>query len=855
MKIIKAQTAKFSTYTILALYLGACQSHLPDEIEQAYPNLPEIVDFNFHIKPLLSDRCYKCHGPDEKARKADLRLDTEEHAFAKLKESEGYAFVKGNIRKSVAWQRIISDDPKFQMPPPDSHLSLTDEEKALIAKWIDQGAEWKPHWSFIRPEKAVLPKVKDKTALQNSIDHFVLARLEREGMSFSEPADKETLIRRVSLDLTGLPPSIEEVDDFLKDGSVDAYEKVVDRLLASPKFGERWAWDWLDAARYSDTNGFQNDPTRKMWPWRDWVIRTINENMPFDQFTIEQLAGDLLPDASQDQIIATAFNRNHMHNGEGGRIMEETRVENVFDRLETTSTIWMGLTFNCARCHDHKFDPISQREYYGMFDYFNQTSEMGDGLSNSNVLGVAEPVLDLSPPKEKEELARLQAFVDEMGQKMDQYEHKIFPREDGPASASDQVPNLDGDILYALDFRAAERTNFTTNLIYEFYEKRDPVYAKLAASLRDALSKRDNRANNNLRVMVMDQIEEPRPTIVLDRGSYDQPTGDTIKAMVPAVLPPLEGVGPNNRLKLANWIISEAHPLTARVTVNRFWQSLFGRGLVKTPDDFGVQGAKPTHPQLLDWLAVDFVENAWDVKALMKKIVLSRTYQQSSKMNDRLLEKDPDNTLLGRAPRYRLPSWMIRDQALMISSLLVDSMGGPSVKPYQPEGIWEEATFGIINYKQDRGQSLYRRTLYTFWRRIVGPTMLFDNSERQVCSVKPILTSSPQHALITLNDITYAEAARVMAERVMKAEKNEDKQIDLAFRLATSRFPSQKEREILKTKRQEFLVDFKEKTGTAGQVVSIGEFRPADNLDPLEHAAFTTLCSMILNLDETISKQ
>ena len=469
---VKDQITGFSIYAVLVLFLGACQSTLPEGVKQAYSTLPDKVDFNFHVKSILSDRCYKCHGPDDKARKADLRFDIEEEAFAELKESAGFAFVGGNPGRSVAAKRILSEDPEFQMPPPESNLSLSATDKAMIIKWIDQGAEWKPHWSFIPPQKVAIPSVGDgvpstrlRTSLaspvkSNEIDHFVLAQLEREGMSFSEIADKETLIRRVSLDLTGLPPSIEEVDDFLNDGSPEAYEKVVDRLLASSRFGERWAWDWLDAARYSDTNGFQNDPTRKMWPWRDWVIQAINENMPFDQFTIEQLAGDLLPNASKDQIIATAFNRNHMHNGEGGRLREETRVENVFDRLETTGTVWLGLTLNCTRCHDHKFDPIRQREYYQLFDYFNQTSEMGNGLSESNTLGVLEPVLDLSPRIEKEELAEIQTFVDRLGEKVDQYERKIFPREHGSASESDALPNLDGDILYSLNFRAAERSHY-----------------------------------------------------------------------------------------------------------------------------------------------------------------------------------------------------------------------------------------------------------------------------------------------------------------------------------------------------------------------------------------------------------
>lgn len=673
--------------------------------------------------------------------------------------------------------------------------------------------------------------------------------MEEEGRSFAEKADKSTLIRRVYLDLIGLPPTLEAVNAFLEDDRPDAFEKVVDGLLSSPKFGERWAWEWLDAARYADTNGFQGDPERKMWPWRDWVIKAINQNMPFDQFAIEQLAGDLIPNATTDQILATAFNRNHMYNGEGGRIEEETRVENVFDRLETTATVFMGLTFNCTRCHDHKFDPITQKEYFQCFDYFNQTSETG---LNGN--GMIPPVLDLSPPLEKEKVAALQVFVDKIAKRISDYETVKFPSETGSPADSPAAADLNGTNLFQLGFPPTERVPYYVGLLSKFFREKDPPYAELLADLKKAMDAKNKQASNNLQVMVMDEIERPRATFVLDRGSYDKPL-EQVKRGVPKVLPPLPENSPNNRLGLAQWLVSKDHPLTARVTVNRFWQALFGKGLVKTAEDFGVQGTLPTHPQVLDWLAVDFIENQWDVKALLKQMVLSRTYQQSSKMNPDLLALDPENKWLSRGPRYRLPSWMIRDQALAISGLLQDSIGGPPVRPYQPEGVWEEATFGKIKYVQDHGSALYRRTIYTFWRRIVGPTMLFDNAARQVCSVKPMLTNSPQHALITMNDITFLEAARAMAERVLLAEKTTAEQLSYAFQLATLRMPTPAEKEVLQEQLEQFRLAFKDKPASVDEFLAVGEYQHNEALDKVEHAAFMALCSMVLNLDETITKQ
>lgn len=835
---------------VLGLLLSSCVPSLPNDVAVAYEQLPEKIDFNYHVRPILSDRCFRCHGPDEKARKANLRLDNEKDAFSVLEGGSKYALIPHKPFESEAIQRILSTDPDIIMPTPASKITLNAMEKATLIKWLEQGAEWKAHWSFIPPQKVALPNVQSEELVQNPIDHFILKKLEDQDRSFSEKADKTTLIRRVYLDLIGLPPSLKEVDAFLNDDRPDAFEKVVEQLLASPNFGERWAWNWLDAARYSDTNGFQGDPTRKMWPWRDWVIQAINNNRPYDQFTVEQLAGDLLPNPTTDQILATAFNRNHMYNGEGGRIPEETRVENVFDRVETTGTVFMGLTLNCTRCHDHKFDPVSQKEYFQLYDFFNQTSE--EGLNGN---GMIAPVLNLSPKIEQEKVAALQVFVDEIAKEVKTYEAEIFPSDTGIPADSPAAKDLNGDDSYVLTFAPEKRNSYYIGLLARSFKGIDDTYVQLLESLKNALNNRNRQGSNNLQVMVMDEIERHRPTFVLDRGAFDNPTKIQVKMNVPEILPPLPKNAPNNRLALAQWLVTKEHPLTARVTVNRFWQAFFAQGLVKTSDDFGIQGTPPTHPALLDWLAVDFVESGWDVKALIKQIVLSRTYQQSSKISTEALELDPENKLLGRSPRYRMPSWMIRDQALAISGLLHDTIGGVPVKPYQPEGVWAEATFGKINYQQDEGNALYRRTIYTFWRRIVGPTMLFDNSTRQVCSVKPRLTNAPQHALITLNDITFLEAARVMAERVLLTKTETNERIEFAFRLASSRFPNTQENKILHEQFQKFSTQFKAKPTAAAAFVEVGEYRQNEALDPVEQATYTALCSMILNLDEVLSKQ
>jgi hypothetical protein len=765
--------------------------------EQVQPGKPQVKPISFarDIRPILSDKCLRCHGPDNNTRKANLRLDTEEG----LKR----AFAGGAASKSVAFQRMTAHEPGRLMPPPGSNLTLTAAQIDIVRHWVEQGARWEKHWAFVAPVRPNLPTVKNKAWSKNPIDYFILARLEKEALKPSAEASRETLIRRVTLDLTGLPPSLAEVDAFMADKTPNAYEKVVDRLLASPRFGERMVWEWLDAARYSDTNGYQEDRYRPMWPWRDWAVNALNSNMPFDQFTVEQIAGDLLPNATLSQRIATGFNRNHMLNGEGGRIPEESRVDYVADRVETTSTTWLGLTVGCAKCHDHKYDPLAQREYYQLFAYFNNIPESG-GVDRN---GSANPVLPLPTDEQKARIAGLK----------------------------DKLTELDKQIA-PLD-------------------KQDPKRTELEKQ-REAAKKSVDQANNEVTLaMVMEEMPKPRETHILIRGAYDK-FGEKVSCGVPAVLPSLPSGIENNRLGLARWLVDPSNPLTARVAVNRYWQTLFGTGLVKTQEDFGIQGEPPSHPELLDWLATEFVRTKWDVKNILKTVVMSATYRQSSRLTPALIEKDPANRLLARGPRYRLPSFMLRDQALATSGLLVEKLGGPPVKPYQPEGVWEDFSYGKITYQQDHGEALYRRSLYTFWRRSVAPTELFDTAARRTCTVRVERTNTPLQALTMLNDVTFTEAARVLAERVMKeGGKSSEERIAYAFRLVTARRPSLREIEVLTKGYRRYLAQYGVDRAAAEKLLATGEKKRDASLDPAELAAYGATMAVILNMDEVVSKE
>ncbi len=805
------------------------------------------VDFARDIRPILSENCSFCHGPDEATREADLRLDTASGVWATLE--------KGSAEESELIRRITSDDPDELMPPADSNRTLSKDQIDLLRRWIDQGAEWEQHWSF-RPVES--PEVPPSI---HPIDALVQKKLSQYGIEPATEATKSTLIRRLSLDLTGLPPTSEQVSAFLADQRPDAYQRLVDQLLDSDAYGQRMAWDWLDAARYADTNGYQGDNERTMWPWRDWVVRAFNDNMPYDQFTIWQLAGDLLPDPTNEQILATAFLRNQMINGEGGRIAEENRVEYAMEMTETMGTIWLGLTLNCCRCHDHKYDPIKNEEYYKLFAFFNQTPVNGGGGDPRTKPSLAVPNADQSRQMEelgkqvdeaKAELKRIEQTLAQEQSKWESSELERLLAEKAVGSESDEQA-----LLAAIQTDLDQRTDEQRQWIVDAHRNSSPDYIKQLQT-RDNLSKQLEKVDEGIpKVMVMADRDEPRKTYVLTRGLYNQPT-DEVTAGLPECLP-TESVAqqPLDRLALARWLVDLENPLTARVTVNRFWQQYFGVGLVKTTEDFGTQGEIPEHAELLEYLAHHFRSNGWDVKDLVRLIVTSDVYKQSSKItSSAVYENDPSNRLLARGSRYRMPAWMLRDQALAASGLLSPVVSGPSVNTYQPPGVWEDASFGRKKYIADSGEKLYRRSLYVFWRRIIAPPMFFDNAKRQVCEVKINRTNTPLQALQLLNNTTYVESARSLAQTVLQSDVDSDPdRIDQVMQRVVARKASEAELKVLAVGLQRSRDQYKQQPDEATKLLLVGESPRDESLDPVEHAAWTSLCLAVLNLDETLTRE
>jgi len=749
----------------------------------------EPVLFNRDIRSILAENCFECHGPDATKRKADLRLDT-----GTLGQS---VIVPGKPSASELFLRVTNTDQGGRMPPVESGRELSPAEIGILRAWIAQGAEWEEHWAFIHPKRPAVPPARNSDWPSGTIDHFVLAKLQQAGLQPSPLADKETLLRRVNFDLIGLPPSPSEIDAFLADTSPGAYERVVDRLLASPHYGERMALDWLDAARYADSHGYSLDRRRVMWPWRDWVIRAFNQNMPFDKFSLHQLAGDLLPNATLSQQVATGFNRNHSIQSEGGVINEEYRVETVVDRVETTAGVFLGLTFGCARCHDHKYDPISQREFYEFYALFNnvpETAHVGNGDKLAD-----KPFVKVPSPTQRKQMNLQRALIAELEKK--------------PA------------------------------MMQQLKEAKETL-----AALGEAVPS----------AMVMGELSPARKTFVLTRGQYDQPSDAEVSVGLPAALGHWPTGEPRSRLGLARWIFSLENPLTARVLVNRFWQMHFGTGIVKSSEDFGSQGEWPTHPALLDWLADEFVRTGWNRKAMHKLIVMSATYRQSCRTTPELLETDPANRMFTRGSRFRLPAEMIRDHALSASGLLVGRLGGESVRPYQPPGLWDDVVYeNVPRFAQDHGKKLYRRSLYTYWKRSVPPPNMqaFDAPSREVCVLTRSKTNTPLAALVLMNDPTFVEAARKLAERVLQdGGLMVESRLTLLHRLACGRRPTERELGLLQNALEQLQTSFGTEPESAIRLLAVGEspFNPA--VDATELAAYASLANAVLSTDEAITR-
>lgn len=764
------------SWLILILGIGGILSYTQCTDTQAQETaMPDVIDYNYHIRPIFSDRCFKCHGPDANKRKAGLRLDTPEGAYAAFKDNPSmHAIVPGHPESSDAFQRLITKDTSLLMPTPSSHLTVSQHEIDLIEKWIKQGAVYKPHWAFIKPVKAALPDA-DEDWVRNPIDYFVFAKMAEKSLKPSPEASKEQVLKRVCLDLTGLPPTLEMQDRFMKDDSQQAYEKIVNELLGSKHYGEKMSIQWLDLARYADSHGYQDDGLRTMWPWRDWVIHAFNSNYSYAKFVTWQLAGDLLPRPTKEMLLATGFNRNHKITQEGGVIDEEYRVEYVNDRTNTFSKSFLALTFECARCHDHKYDPISQKDYYSTYAFFNQVPEKG--------------------------------------------------------------------LFGTIDASFADPPNMT-------------ITTKDVQSILKFIHKKDTASVD---VMIMADSSKRRPTYVLSRGNYDMPGPEVGVGIPTSILPYSTSKYGQNRLGLARWLIDPQNPLTSRVFVNRMWAQFFGRGIVKTVGDFGMQGELPTHPELLDWLAVDFQSHGWNIKRLVKQIVMSATYQQASTVTSAAQQVDPENIYLSRMSRIRIPAEQIRDQVLAAAGILNKEIGGPSVKTYQPKGLWEVATSGrgsLMNYIQDHNQDLYRRGMYVFIKRTVPPPsmLIFDASNRDQCEVQRGRTNTPLQALVMMNDPHVLESSRVLASQFSREKGSIDEKLTRAFRRIVCRVPKEKELAMLKKYYEAERSSFVQNPKKVQKLMKIGEYKQDKAAVTGSTAAMMLTIQLIYNLEEAIMR-
>lgn len=1069
---------RFRYLLVIFIYgvLTSCSTTLPEDVAIEYDKLPQALDFNIHVKPILSDKCFLCHGPDKANQKAGLRLDVAEAAYDELPESPGKKAINpGSLNGSEMFHRIMAKDPETVMPNVESNLKLTAYEKAILVKWIEDGAIYKPHWAFLKPEKPEPPVVIEKEWVKNPIDQFIAKKLEVNQLKPSIEAEKELLLRRATFDLTGLPPALEDIEEFLADDSDQAYEKQVDKLLATEAYGEKMAMDWMDLSRFADTHGYTVDRYRDMSPWRDWVIKTFNENMPYDEFVVWQVAGDLLPNPSREQVLATAFNRIHPQNMEGGIVPEEFRVEYVLDRVNTAGQAFMALTVGCSKCHDHKYDPVSQQEYYEMSSFFNNVSESGQ-ISWDNAMPVPTMLFSTEEQDEiikflNEDVIKKKAELEQVTSKQqkafkswidaESYQRDVkskypksivahFEFEDTTlvnslnasqkgimrrVGSSKEIPKMvdgknaiglwmtgdtwfdaagtgayregetfsvsinviipqditkgvifhkgDGAALYCFkgyhltikdnrlellmahtapgnsiievteqDIPRDEWVNYTMtydgsgkasglrvyqnglelktvvkqdNLYKDIHFKREkepgvqvgarmrgkgiggavvddlmifddelsPIeiqqvsdrtqFEKLLSKSKQDLSNEELKSlesyylnnhsteykkalekteaakilladsvENVQELMVMQEMSEPRSTYVLQRGVYNA-YGQEVFPNTPKTILPMPDDLPKNRLGFARWLTHPDHPLTARVTVNRYWQNYFGRGIVRTTEDFGNQGELPSHPELLDWLAVEFMESGWDVKGLQKLIVMSATYRQSSRASKELLEIDNENILLARGPTVRLTAEMIRDNALMASGLLNTEIGGESVKPYQPTGLWR---VNGTKYNRDTLEDLYRRSMYTIWKRSVPhPTLAtFDAPERSECTVRRQKTNTPLQALVLLNDPTYVEASKVIGENITKSESTE-KGISEAFVKLTGRKPKKLELDILLELQQKEFEKFKKVDNKGEGWLNSGDYITDKNIDANLIAANAVVASAIMNSDASITKR
>jgi len=1050
---------------IFLIFLSSCANKDQESMTGLSGKIPKVVDYNIHIKPIISDRCFACHGPDKNAIKVGLTLHTKEGAYAELSENPGhFAIVPGKIDQSEVVRRINSTDKEVRMPPAESNLKLNEYERKLITKWIEQGAVYQPHWSLIPVTKTNIPEVENKEWISNPIDNFILAKLESIGLESEEKASKEKLLRRVSFDITGLPPTMEDLNIFLKDESEDAYEKVIDRLLASPHYGERMASEWLDISRYADSHGYQDDRPRTMWPWRDWVINAYNDNLPYNDFVIWQLAGDMLPDATFEQKLASGFNRNHAITQEGGVIEEEYLTEYAADRVQTFSTAFLGLTVQCSRCHDHKYDPISQKEFYQLYSFFNNNNERGkisysdlaptpsikyENIELENeVMAIKEMLAEIEDEQKKFhpeiEEDKLKTWFENLNwqtleteglaakYKLDFREgsslkdevtntfsgtlnHKLALKIPVPAAVNgkfDQGLQFDGSntltigdvgdfeyhqafslggwinysvspdhiagilsrrngeqnksgyglyldsenslriqVVHSLKMlidvrskikipsnewtniygtydgsgkasgislfingekqevevlsdnleeksilvgtqltvgnwmiRAIERNNlggfngsideislyqreisplevkylfdespeYDARVVYQTYLKRENKAMSRIQHKLDSLRQKDTSIPN---VMIMEELDSIKPAFILNRGVYSA-KGEQVGRGTPEAVLAFPDSLPKNRLGLAMWLFNEKNPLTSRVLVNRFWQRIYGRGLVSSPEDFGNQGALPSHPELLDWLAMEFMRSEWDMKKLIKLMVMTSTYQQSSEIDPRKFKLDSENVYLSRGPYKKLTAEMMRDQALASSGLLNKKIGGKWVKPYQPAGIWEELAnqIGENKYRPGNGADLYRRSIYTYWKRTIPvPSMLtFDASERAMCTVKRQSTSTPLQSLVLLNDPQYIEASRILAEDLIRSSGDEPSiWIENAFKRLVTRSPSSEESGLLLDIYISELRRFEKDTNSGLEVIEIGDSPYNQHIDISKLAALTIVVNAVLNLDET----